>query len=100
MTDDAPKLDPFWAAKSPEDELKLREQYRDAEIGREAAGREAFASAAHAERLKAIEHLQFYGQNTVKMLFLLNAGSILALLAFLGALYSKGDPTVLGVAKS
>ena len=57
-------------------------------------------AAAHAERLKAIEHLQFYGQNTVKMLFLLNAGSILALLAFLGALYSKGDPTVLGVAKS
>jgi hypothetical protein len=92
MPEDAPKPDPFWVATSPEDALKIREQCRDAEIAREATGREALASAAHAERLKAIEHLQFYDQNTVKMLFLLKAGSILALLAFLGALYSKGDP--------
>ena len=75
---------------------------RESLLKRAATGDEKWA--AHAERLKAIEHLHAHGQATIRMLFFLNSGSIVALLTFIGSLFSKGDQqsqtaaTVLGIA--
>lgn len=45
-----------------------------------------------AERAQAYELAQNYGRDVVRALILLNGGAIVALLTFVGALFSKADP--------
>lgn len=59
---------------------------------------EKFLVSAHAERTQAMQFLKDYGQETLKNLVLLHGGSIVAVLTFLGTLFSKGEPAQLRIA--
>jgi hypothetical protein len=76
---------------NPEDHLKIREQYRAAKEARWQAATQGLASQTHEMRKAALATAQQYAQTFVRTAFLLNGGSILALLTFVGSLYAKGD---------
>src|SRR4051812_783136 len=59
---------------------------------------EKYVSGAHAERAQEMQFLKDYGHETLKALFALHGGSIIALLTFLGALFSKTEAAQLRMA--
>ena len=56
---------------------------------------ENFASHTHELRQGAFSNAKEYAQIFVRTAFLLNGGSILALLTFIGPIYGKGDQSII-----
>lgn len=91
-----PPRGPAFHAADAEEQRKIREQIRDYELKRELLAAEKFVTMGHIERLASLQESNTQERTLVRNLFLLNGGSIVAALTFIGTLYGK-DP---GIAKS
>lgn len=90
MTDNA-LLDRANAQAQIDDKLKSMEQARDFTAEQFFQSLRLYLEQSHAERVKAYDGVVLWGGNTVRTLFLLNGGSILAFITFTGSLIGKGD---------
>lgn len=73
------------------DLLKIREQARAAGYTTSSSAASAYVSQVHAERLWSMNGLKEYGQATVRLISLLNGGTILSLLTFIGNLLTRTE---------
>lgn len=78
-----------------QDWLKSQEQLRDFERERWMLANKTFVDQIHAERMQAVESVRSFGTLSIKTLFLLNGGAILALLTFTASLFSRNDQTLI-----
>ncbi|MEE1612083.1 cell envelope integrity protein TolA [Microvirga sp. CF3016] len=90
----------LFTAKTPEEDVKIREERRRQYTEQQKLAHETFAKQIHDERVGAKEASKEYGQSYVRVTFLLNGGSILALMTFIGAIFGKGDVNAMLVAIS
>jgi hypothetical protein len=90
----------LFTPRSPEEELRIREEKRKYHNEVWRVSSETLAEQVHEERIEAKKAAKEYGQAYLKSVFILNGGSILALLTFIGAVFGKGDATVIMVAIS
>lgn len=79
------------------DELKRLEQERAFRDARHLFASKTFVEQTGSERQKAIDATKDYGLATVRLLFLLNGGAILSLIAFSGSLIGKAETAIIGV---
>lgn len=63
------------------------------------SGAKVAVEGSHDERKIALSAVSAYGLESIKSVFLLNGGAIIALLTFLGALYGKDSSHVSGTAR-
>ncbi len=85
------RVDILDSSINPEERLKIREQQRDFESEKFLLANKVYAEHVLAYRLNAIGNVREYGTLSIRTLFLLNGGAILALLSFVANLVSKSD---------
>ncbi|GEP07936.1 hypothetical protein MOX02_59740 [Methylobacterium oxalidis] len=72
----------------------MREQARDFEREQYMLANKVFADQTGEQRMHALEAIKAYGVLSIKTLFLLNGGAILALLTFTASFFSRSDHTM------
>lgn len=78
-----------------QDTLKVREQARDFQREQYMLANKVFADQTGDQRMHAMDAVKAYGTLTIRTLFLLNGGAILALLTFTASFFSRNDQTLI-----
>ena len=79
------------SAVSEDEILKIREQVREFENKRFGIATEKFAEQIHQGRENARSYSNQYAQSVLRTVFLLNGGSIVALLTLIGSMFPKSE---------
>lgn len=76
---------------TPEEQAKIREQIRDLENQKSVLALKVYAEQVHDQRMSALNNVREYGTLTIRSLYILHGGALVALLSFAASLYGKSD---------